>query len=197
MRVEDYMKKIRNKDKEPKENSYRNSIIKRTLLTTSIILILLIVCNLNKTAKDFINKYIFETNYNFSKINNLYKKYLLDFTKKPDKDKVSTVNGNAYLEYTSAKEYKNGVELEVSDNYNVKMLESGLIVFIGEKEGYGSSIVVQQSNGVDVTYGNINTNDIKVYDYIEKGTIIGVSNKKLYLEFTKDGEKLDYKTYIK
>lgn len=191
------MKKIKNKAKDKEENSYRNSIIKRTLLTISIILIMLITCNLSKSAKDFINKYIFETNYNFSKINNLYKKYILDFTKKDKKDKTSAVNGNAYLEYTSYKDYNDGVELTISENYNVKMLESGLIVFIGEKEGYGNSIVVQQSNGIDVTYGGVDIKDIKVYDYVEKGTIIGTANKKLYLEFTKDGEKLDYKTYIK
>lgn len=192
------MKKIRSKEEKKEEKSYRNSIIRRTLLTTSIVLIMLIICNLSKPAKDFINKYIFETNYNFSKINALYKKYLLDFTKKPNsKDKTSTVNGNAYLEYTDSKDYLNGVELTISENYNVKMLESGLIVFIGEKEGYGPSVVVQQSNGIDVTYGGVTTRDIKIYDYIEKGTIIGTANKKLYLEFTKDGEKLDYKTYIK
>lgn len=198
MSVEEYMKKIHEKHKEPKEHSYKISIIRRTLLTTTIILILLITCNLSDKAKNFLNKYIFETNYNFSKINSLYKKYLLDLPKNAIKDnKDKTVSGNKILEYNDINDYKEGAELIVDDNYNVKMLESGLIVFIGEKEEYGNTVIVQQSNGIDVTYGNITTTDIKVYDYIEKGTIIGTANKKLYLNFTKDGETLDYKTYIK
>jgi len=192
------MKKINGKNTETKEHDYKKSIIRRTLLTTTIILILLIICNLSEPAKKVLNKYIFETNYNFSKINSLYKKYLLDLPKKTLTDgKDKTVSTNKNLEYTSVKDYKDGAELTVSENYNVKMLESGLVVFIGEKEGYGNSIIVQQSNGIDVTYGNVTTTDIKVYDYIEKGSIIGVANEKLYLNFTKDGETLDYKTYIK
>ena len=192
------MKKINGKNTETKEHDYKKSIIRRTLLTTTIILILLTICNLSEPAKKVLNKYIFETNYNFSKINSLYKKYLLDLPKKTLTDgKDKTVSTNKNLEYTSVKDYKDGAELTVSENYNVKMLESGLVVFIGEKEGYGNSIIVQQSNGIDVTYGNVTTTDIKVYDYIEKGSIIGVANEKLYLNFTKDGETLDYKTYIK
>jgi len=198
MTIDDYMKKIKGKNKEKEPGSYRKSLIKRTLITTTLVLTLLIICNLSTNAKKILNKYIFETNYNFAKINSLYKKYLLNITEKTGiKDKTKPVNSNKFLEYTEAKDYKNGVELTVDDNYNVKMLESGLIVFIGEKEDYGNSIVVQQSNGIDVTYGNISLGEIKVYDYIEKGTIIGTANKKLYLEFTKSGEKLDYKTYIK
>lgn len=198
MSVEDYMKKINGKNKDTKEHSYKVSIIKRTLLTTTIILTLLIICNLSEPAKNFLNKYIFETNYNFSKINSFYKKYLLDLPKKTLKDdKDKPVSSNKLLEYTDIIEYKEGAELTIEDNYNVKMLESGLVVFIGEKEDYGNTIIVQQSNGIDVTYGNVSTTDIKVYDYIEKGTIIGTANKKLYLNFTKDGEVLDYKTYIK
>lgn len=197
MTIEEYMKKINNKNKEQKEYSYKESIIRRTLLTITIILTLLIISNISTGAKKVLNKYIFETNYNFAKINSIYKKYILDLPDSKVKDKDKIVSANKNLEYTSIKDYKDGAELTVSENYNVKMIESGLVVFIGEKEDFGKCIIVQQSNGIDVTYGNIDNTDIKVYDYIEKGTIIGVAKNKLYLNFTKDGESLDYKTYIK
>ena len=77
------------------------------------------------------------------------------------------------------------------------MIESGLVVYVGEKEGIGNTIIVQQSNGIDVKYGFLDKIDIKVYDYIEKGTIIGNSNNKLYLEFSKDGKVVSYEPYIK
>ncbi len=196
MSLEEYMKKSKKQDNENKKTSYRNSIIKRTLLTATLVLLLLITCNLSEKAKKVINKYIFETNYNFAKINSIYKKYLLDLTNKTKKT-VLPVNKTSNLEYYTATESGSGVELTVGKNYNVKMLESGLVVFIGEKEPYGSVVVIQQSNGIDVIYGNITPNDIKIYDYIEKGTIIGTSNEKLYLEFQKEGESVDYKPYIK
>ena len=50
----------------------------------------------------------------------------------------------------------------------VPVIESGVVVFIGEKEGYGNTIIVEQVNGVDVYYSNINPSNIKLYDYIEK-----------------------------
>ena len=46
-------------------------------------------------------------------------------------------------------------------------------------------------------YANIKSNDIKMYDYIEKGNLIGEANgKKLYMVFQKQGVYLDYKEYI-
>ena len=57
--------------------------------------------------------------------------------------------------------------------------------------------MVQQSNGIDVTYGNISEVNVKVYDYIEKGKIIGTASNKLYMTFASEGEFLDYRTYIK
>lgn len=191
MKVEEYLKNKNNSNK----SNYRNSLIRRTLLTCVLVLIVLIISNFKLSWKDYLNKYIFETNYNFAKINSLYKKYLMSI--KPNSKKDKQVSKNELLEYTSAKKSENGVVLTVDENYNVKMLESGLVVYIGEKDGYKNAIVVQQSNGIDVTYGGVEISDIKVYDYIEKGTIIGLASKELYLSFNKEGEVLDYKTYIK
>lgn len=196
MTLEEYMKQNKKQNNTDKKNNYRNSIIRRTLLTATLVLIMLIICNLSTKAKKVLNKYIFETNYNFAKINSIYKKYFLDLTNKT-KENILPTNKTSVLEYYSAKDSLNGVELTVDKDYNVKLLESGLVVFVGQKEPYGSVVVIQQSNGIDVIYGGITSKDIKVYDYIEKGTIIGTCNEKLYLEFQKEGESLDYKPYIK
>ena len=68
---------------------------------------------------------------------------------------------------------------------------------IGEKEDYGSTIIVEQTNGIDVFYGNININNINMYDYVKKGSLIGeVKTDKFYLVFFKDGKYLNYKDYI-
>ena len=193
MKIEDYLKTQSNNN----TKTYFSKLIKRVLLTTIIVLSALIACNLNDDVKSFINENVYGTNYNFSKINTLYKKYFLDIKSNAEDKVTNLVSKNNILDYTETKEYKDGVLLTVSDKCPVKMLESGLIVFIGEREGM-NAVIVQQSNGIDVIYGNIDAKDIKVYDYIEKGTIIGETKEnKLYLAFYKDRKALSYEPYIK
>lgn len=193
MKIEDYLKTQSNNN----AKTYFSKLIKRVLLTTIIVLSALIACNLNDDIKSFINENVYGTNYNFSKINTLYKKYFLDIKSNAEDKVTNLVSKNNILDYTEMQEYKDGVLLTVSDKYPVKMLESGLIVFIGEREGM-NVVIVQQSNGIDVIYGNIDAKDIKVYDYIEKGTIIGETKEnKLYLAFYKDRKALSYEPYIK
>ena len=101
------------------------------------------------------------------------------------------------MSFQKINRYKDGVELIVNTNYLVPVIESGIVVYIGEKEDYGYTVIVEQVNGIDVFYSNINPIDIKIYDYVEKGTLLGeTKNNNLYLVFQKNGAYLDYKKYI-
>ena len=90
-----------------------------------------------------------------------------------------------------------GIDLCGSLGSKVLSVKEGEVTFSGWQGGYGNCVVVQQSNGIDVTYGNISEVNVKVYDYIEKGKIIGTASNKLYMTFASEGEFLDYRTYIK
>ena len=104
---------------------------------------------------------------------------------------------NEKIIYSQKNMYKDGVSLTVEKNYMVPSIESGIVVYIGEKEDYGYTVIVEQVNGIDVFYSNINPIDIKIYDYVEKGSLQGeTKNNNLYLVFQKNGEYLDYKKYI-
>lgn len=174
---------------------YFYSLINRILLTTILVLSILIICNTKNGFKSSVEKYVYETNYNFAKINSIYKKYLLSLKKKTD-DVTKLVSNTKTIDYTSKKAFKDGVLLNVGVSYPVKSLESGIIVFIGKKDDM-DSVVMQQSNGIDVIYGNVISSDIKLYDYIEKGTILGsTNNEELYLSFQKNKEVLNYEPYI-
>lgn len=79
----------------------------------------------------------------------------------------------------------------------VPSIESGIVVYIGEKKDYGNTIVIEQINGIDVFYSNIEIPNIKLYDYIEKGEYLGqTKTEKLYMVFQKDGEIINYDEYI-
>ena len=169
----------------------------KILLTMIIFLLGMIIVKNNPENKLYLTKNLFEKNIKFTKARELYKKYF---------GKILTIDKIGYNEipvfnenitYSKKSKYIDGVELLVEDKYMVPALESGIVIFIGEKENYGETIIIEQINGIDVFYSNINKNNIKLYDYIEKGTFIGeTKNNKLYLLFQKNGEVLDYKDFI-
>ena len=129
-------------------------------------------------------------------LNNKYQKYFGNILSLDKMIPETTSVFNEKLSYTNQKKYKNGVELTVTSNYMVPILESGIVLYIGEKENYGQTIIIEQIDGVEVYYSNINSN-VKLYDYIEKGNLLGeAKSNKIYLTFQKDGKYLDYKKYI-
>ena len=101
------------------------------------------------------------------------------------------------INYLSFENYENGVKLTVEDNYLVPVIESGVIIYIGEKEKLGNTIVIEQVDGIETVYSNVSSANYKLYDYVEKGDLIGeVLSEKLILQFLKNGEYLDYQTLI-
>ena len=161
-------------------------------LLLSIIIFLIGMILVKTGLKETIKTKLYEESLPFQKLKNTYNKYLGNIIKVEETKEVF----NETLVFNNISKYKDGVKLSVSSNYMVPILESGVVVFIGEKENYKNTIIVEQVDGVDVFYGNIKTNNIKLYDYVEKGELLGEANKELYLVFQKDGEYLDYKEYI-
>ena len=166
--------------------------LNKLLLSVIMFLIGMIIVKSNSNLKETIKIKLYEESLPFQKLKSTYNKYIGKITPIETTQEVF----NETLSYNNLTKYKDGVKLTVSENYMVPIIESGVVVFIGEKENYGNTIIVEQTNGIDVFYGNIKTNNIKLYDYVEKGELLGEANKELYLIFQKDGKYLDYKEYI-
>ena len=170
--------------------------INKILFTIFIFLVTIIVLKNNQNFKQIFYQKVYTENLSFAVINKMYQKYL------GEPIPFNIFKGNAQsvfnekLMYIEKIEYLNGVSLKVDNNYLVPSLDNGIIIFIGEKEGYGNTIIMECENGVEVWYGNIDNENVKMYDYIIKGSLIGEVNEKLYLLFMKDGEILDYEDYI-
>ena len=168
--------------------------IKKVLnkLLLSIIVFLIGMILVKTGLKETIKTKLYEESLPFQKLKKTYNKYLGNIIKVEETKEVF----NETLVFNNISKYKDGVKLSVSSNYMVPILESGVVVFIGEKDDYKNTIIVEQVDGIDVFYGNIKSNNIKLYDYVEKGELLGEANKELYLVFQKDGAYLDYKEYI-
>ena len=175
-------------------------MIKKSTALKFLILIILTTLSIillkNDQFKINFYKYVYQDNISFAKINKWYENKFgsaLPFSKYFEE---VTPAFNEKLNYTEKNKYKDGVSLVVEEDYLVPAIDSGIVIFIGEKEGYGNTIIIQQENGIDVWYSNLKEINLKLYDYIKEGNLIGVSNNNLYLVFTKDGEVVDYQEYI-
>ena len=207
MNVEDIIKKNKEKrrnytsgekeEKLPKNIKYLKGLISRILITIIFVLGSIIYTNINSDNKKLYKKYVLENSLSFTKINNLYNDLFseIDFIKK-NKDNSKPVFNN--ISYTNIENYKNGIKLNVSPNETISVITSGIVVYIGEKEELGNTIIIQGNDGVDIWYSNLTDTNIKVYDYIESGTILGTSNSnEVYLTLLKDGKYMNYEEYIK
>lgn len=161
----------------------------KLLIVTIITLLCLIGIKKSNNIKEVIYNNVYDKNISFANINKYYKKYFgsLDIFKENTKPVF-----NEKLEYTK-KEEKDGVlKLFVKDNYLIPNLESGLVTFIGKKDGYGKVVIVEDINGINTWYGNLNNINVKLYDYIEKGSLIGDCDNYLYLIHKKDNKIVNY-----
>ena len=193
-----------NKNKTMKQNeenvlsSYLKNFIIRSLVVIVLFLSIAILCKNNTTYKDIIYKNIYENNLSFTTFKNFYQEHLggISFLDKVVEDVKPVFNEE--LTYNSISKYYDGASLEVEKNYLVPVIESGIVVYIGEKENYGNVIIIQGMDSVDISYSNMKTTSVKLYDYIEKGDLLGeVNGTNLYLVYSKDGNILNYEDYLK
>lgn len=170
--------------------------INKVLMTALLTILLLIGFKIDHGFKEQFNKYVYNSSFPFAKVKEFYQSHFgesLALKKITGEEQVFSEK----LQYDKKSLYKDGASLSVADNYMVPSLNSGIVVFIGEKDDYHNTVIVQQMDGVDVWYGNIDTVSVKLYDYIEKGSLIGqVKEKTLYMAFQKEGKFVDYKSYL-
>ena len=167
-------KDIINKNSSKKSNDnnlkkYFKGLVIRLLIVLLLFLTALIACKCNSQIKDKVYKYLYTEDISFTKIKKIYNKYLggiLPIKKEVDTEKVFQEK----LKYTDLSIYQDGIKLSVGNNYLVPALQEGMVVFVGDKENYGNTIIVEDLDGVRYWYGNITTSSLKLYDYIEKGS---------------------------
>lgn len=171
------------------------SFINRLLISVIVVLVIMIGSKNNSGFKEMIYSNVYNNTLTFPYLNTLYNKYfgnILPF-------KLDIGNSpvfNEVLKYRNSESYLDGVKLSVDTNYLVPSINSGLVIFEGDKDNLGNTIVILGSDGVEVWYSNIN-NKVKLYDYVDKGTYIGDTlDNNLYLTFKQDGNILNYEEYI-
>ena len=168
----------------------------KLLISIIITLIVLILIKSSSSFKTKFYKRVYSDNISFVKFKEIYNKYIGDSDIFNNVVKTETVF-NEELSYKSKENYLDGVKLVVDSSYLVPINESGIVVFIGEKENYGNTVIIQRIDGIDEWYGNIDTVNVKLYDYVKEGELLGEVNNNLYLVYKKNGNVLNYEEYLK
>lgn len=167
----------------------------KTCIVIIITLVSLILIKQNQTIKNIVYDNVYDKNISFAYINKIYKKYFGNNDFLENKLNIKPVFSEK-LVYTDKYKYLDGISLSVDNDYLIPSIDSGLVIFTGTKEGYGNVVIVEQVDGIDVWYGNLTNINVKLYDYIDKGSLIGNCDDNLYLVFKRNGEILDYEDKI-
>lgn len=194
-----YVNKYLNSNKNKKTGKFRkflSIIISQLLICVILFLIGIIILKYDKNNGNEIHKYLYEKNINFASINKWYKDHFGDITLFDSIINNDMPVFNENIKYNSSNIYKDGVKLEVDSNYLVPILDDGVVVFVGEKDDYGNTVIVQQTNGIYTWYGNISNLNVNIYDYVNKGEFLGEADGILYLVFQDEDGFVDYKKYL-
>ena len=188
----DLLNEYINDDKGKKFKKKFKSFINRVLISLCLLIICLILIKVSPKAKDFIKTKVFNSAFNFSLVNKYYEKYFgsLNINKSVDSQTVS-----GQISYEEGEKYLDGVSVKTLGN-NVHAIESGIVIFKGNKDGYNDTVIIQTSNGYDMWYGNLKNINVNIYDYVNKNDLISESNDKLYLVINKDNKFYTYKEYL-
>lgn len=165
----------------------------KKLLSKILLSIIFMLCSLifveygnNRTLY---KKHVLENNINFSELRIFYDKYFVG--KKVVDDEV---NNEEVL-------VSNQFDYEVVDGRykyykeDVDLIQSGVVVYVGEKDNLGNTVIVQGIDGVDIWYSNLGEVNVSLYDYVNKEDVIGLSNEYYLVSLYKDGTLINYDEY--
>lgn len=181
--------------KKPKDTNSLKNVFTRFLLAIIFILGSAIYIHWSSDNLENYRKVMFETNLSFTSINQWYEKYFGRVLPIDLDTNTLAVNKNAN-DFRNIQTYQNGFRVETTKDGIINTINSGIVVFMGEKEGYGYVVIIQGIDGVDIWYGNLSNVNLSLYDYVEKGTLLGSAfEDHIYLVLQKDGQYLDYEEY--
>lgn len=195
--MDEYLKEFKKKHNKNIIDNKRGLNIKPiiTKFLLAIIFFLISIIYINGSDNNLLNyqKYVFTESLPFTKFKSWYEDLFGEIL--PNSNNTTPVFSDKLM-YKKIEDYKDGEVLNLSDKSMIKAFTSGIVVFIGAKEGYGNTVIVQGVDGADIWYGNITNTGVKLYDYIEKDTVIGETiDNKLYLVIKKDDKYIKYEEY--
>lgn len=193
--MDDYLNsaKMRRKNSFSAKKVNLKPVISKFLLAIIFFLVSVIFTNMSDKNLLLYKEYVLTESLPFTKIKGWYEDLFGSVLPKEDNNKMVM---NGHLMYKNIENFKDGEKLTLKNNTLINNLTSGIVVYIGEKEDYGNTVIIQGVDGVDIWYGNLTNVSVKLYDYLEKDKLIGETlDDTLYLVIKKDNEYIKYEDY--
>ncbi|WP_409297454.1 peptidoglycan DD-metalloendopeptidase family protein [Peribacillus sp. SCS-26] len=96
-----------------------------------------------------------------------------------------------------------GIMIETDKDSPVESAREGVIIFAGSQDKLGRTVVIQHSDKSETWYGHLGSIDVKLYETVKKGNVVGrVTNKAgeakgtFYLAVKKGSQFVDPKQVI-
>ena len=180
------------------KKNYISRLATRILLVLVFVLFVLILNKFNRNLSLEFKNDLFNKSFNFVKVNKISQKVLgKDVFYYQGNDNSMQVLSNNFNSFDKQK-YMDAEKMVVSSNLPIGSISSGVAVFIGDKENYGKTIIIQGLDGYNIWYCNIKDINIKLYDYVESQSLIGSADGQyIYLLIEKNNKFFTYDEYIK
>lgn len=197
--MDEYLKlhKMKKKGFSEKTSDNKKRVVHKYLtkfmLAVIFFLVSIIFTNISDTNLLLYKEYVLTESLPFTQIKTWYEDLFGSVL--PKSENTETVMSGK-LVYKEISDYLDGEMLVVNNNSLVNALSSGVVVYSGEKEGYGNTVIIQGIDGADIWYGNLENISVSLYDYIEADAILGNTlDEYLYIVIKKDNEFIKYEDY--
>ena len=145
-------KKRRNKKSFNVNKKSIKNFISKFLLAIIFFLSSIIFTNINDKNLLLYKEYVLTESLPFTKIKGWYEELFGEVLPKDDNNKM-VIKG--HLVYKNIENYKDGEVLTLTTNTLINSLQSGIVVYCGEKDDFGNTVIIQGVDGVDIWYGNL------------------------------------------
>ena len=193
--MEDITKISHNFKKSNKKRNNISRLFSKILLCIILILSCLIYTNCSDKNRTLFKDNVINKNIRLTKYRKKYEKLFGNFLPKKEEQIKQVFKEDQNSQ--KIENYLDGTKITYEGKSNVSAIQSGIVVYIGNKEDLGNTVIIQGIDDVDIWYSNINNVGLKLYDYIEKDKIIGEVENTLYLNIIKDKKHLKYEEYTK
>lgn len=162
----------------------KNGTIFRLVVSVFLIISVAIIYRLPysslQPAKQFIGQ-VFRTDFPFAKNNawiseKLGELYVLTpwktVFKENNKVGEESVPVSGKIRESFRKNGK-GIVIETDLEQKVRAIEAGIVIFSGQDNKLGKTIIIQQANGMNVWYGQLSALEVGLYDQVKKGDNVG------------------------
>ena len=168
----------KNSREEKHKKNYLKCFISKLFTIIIFTMSIVILSNLSNNFRNFIINNVLNSTFDFVSFNKVVNKATDVFKNEEVMNVSSEINNNT-------EEYLDGVKYKLKGVEKVYLKNSGIVTYIGNKEGYNNTIIIQQSDGYYAWYGNVKES-VKIYDYLESGSEIGSASDEYYYVLLKD-----------